>query len=262
MASVFSTMVLKRQTSGWSVFFFAALISGFDLQRNDSSVQPESNSELSSDVQTYHPVLQPTETPPTPETYTVKDSDGRTCIRATMGAEYIITEKKTSWYFNLEPSVVRIVGSCGKEEARLSLTLPDSSASLQFTFRTEGQNFYVSELTAHLFLQPPCYGCPKRNYSGSMTHKELFKTANNQSFRCQSDYLLMVSSELRIKLVPLQMQAFSIPSGQYGKENECWADFNKRSIPIIAGSVVVGIILCIVLIFLFIRDQHSGYERL
>uniref|UniRef100_A0A3Q3A6X6 Lysosome-associated membrane glycoprotein 2-like luminal domain-containing protein n=1 Tax=Kryptolebias marmoratus TaxID=37003 RepID=A0A3Q3A6X6_KRYMA len=174
-------------------------------------------------------------------------SDGRTCIRATMGAEYIITEKKTSWYFNLEPSVVRIVGSCGKEEARLSLTLPDSSASLQFTFRTFLSYFF--SLT-------------ERNYSGSMTHKELFKTANNQSFRCQSDYLLMVSSELRIKLVPLQMQAFSIPSGQYGKENECWADFNKRSIPIIAGSVVVGIILCIVLIFLFIRDQHSGYERL
>lgn len=40
-----------------------------------------------------------------------------------------------SWYFNLDPSRVRISGYCDKEDAALSLTLPDKSTSLQFTFR-------------------------------------------------------------------------------------------------------------------------------
>ncbi|XP_037553745.1 lysosome-associated membrane glycoprotein 3 [Nematolebias whitei] len=255
-------MVHKHQTSGWSVFFLAAFIPGFHLLRNDSFIQPESNSELSSDAHVHHPVLQPTETIPTPGTYTVEDGDGRTCIKVTMGAEFIIIEKKTSWYFNLEPSVVKTLGYCDKEEAHLSLRLPDNSAGLQFTFRREKQNFYVAELTAHLFPHPACNGCPNKTYSGSMTHKQLFKTANDQSFRCQSEYLLLVSSELKIKLVPLQIQAFSIPSRQNGEENECWADYKKRVIPLITGSVVVGLILCILLSFLIIRDHRRGYERL
>lgn len=55
-----------------------------------------------------------------------------------------------------------------------------------------------------------------KNYSGLLAHEKLFKTANNQSFTCKSENLLQMSSELRIKLVPVTMQAFSLPKGQYG----------------------------------------------
>lgn len=44
---------------------------------------------------------------------------------------------------------------------------------------------------------------------------------------------------------------------------ECWADYNKRVIPIIIGAVVVGLILIAALTYLFIRDQRrQGYDSL
>lgn len=49
----------------------------------------------------------------------------------------------------------------------------------------------------------------------------------------------------------------------YASDVECWADFNKRIIPIIIGAVVVAIILIAVLTYLFIRDhRREGYESL
>lgn len=49
----------------------------------------------------------------------------------------------------------------------------------------------------------------------------------------------------------------------YISDVECWADFNKRIIPIIIGAVVVTIILIAVLTYLFIRDRRrEGYDSL
>lgn len=46
-------------------------------------------------------------------------------------------------------------------------------------------------------------------------------------------------------------------------EVECWADYNKRIIPIVIGAVVVGLILIAGLTYLFIRDyRRQGYESL
>ncbi|CAG5863283.1 lysosome-associated membrane glycoprotein 3 [Menidia menidia] len=257
------TMVLSGHRSRWSLFLLAAFFQGVHLQKNDGSVHFVSAPEKPSESQIYRPVLQPSEAIPTPGTYMLKSLLGTPCIKATMGAEYIVIEKKKTWYFSLDPSRVRISGYCVKDVAVLSLTMPNNAASLQFTFKREKKHFYVTRLTAHLIPHPVCKGCLNKTYSGLLDHEKLFKTANGKSFKCQSEHLLLASSELRIKLYPLQMQAFSVPKGQYGKEVECWADFNKRTIPIIIGAVVVGIILIIVLSFLFIRDRRTrGYERL
>uniref|UniRef100_A0AAQ5YVI3 Lysosome-associated membrane glycoprotein 2-like luminal domain-containing protein n=1 Tax=Amphiprion ocellaris TaxID=80972 RepID=A0AAQ5YVI3_AMPOC len=259
----FLTMVLENHIGGWSVFFLAAFIPGLHLQRHGSSFLPSSDSELSSEAQIYQPVLQPSEKPPSTGTYLLNNRVGKPCIKATMGAEYIITEKKKTWYFNLDPSSVIISGSCGEEAAVLSLLLPDKAAGLQFTFRKENNFFYVTNLTAHLSPQPVCQGCAVKTYSGLITHKKLFTAANSQSFKCKSVNLLLMSTELKIKLVPLQMQAFSVPIAGYGPEVECWADFNKRLIPTILGATVVGLLLIAALTSLFIRDRRRhGYERL
>uniref|UniRef100_A0A3Q2GJR7 Lysosomal associated membrane protein 3 n=1 Tax=Cyprinodon variegatus TaxID=28743 RepID=A0A3Q2GJR7_CYPVA len=192
------------------------------------------------------------------ENYMLRDFDGRPCIKVTMGAEYVVMENKINWYFNLDPSRVTLSGKCGKEEALLYLMLPDNSGSLEFTFRKDEDNFYVTKLAAQ--LSPlPVY----KTYSGFLSQKRLFKAEVDRSFKCTSELLLSVSSELQIKLVPLQMQAFGVPNGQFGKEDECWADFNRRAIPIIIGSIVLGFILSAVLSFLIIRDRHPPtYERL
>lgn len=214
-------------------------------------------------MQIYRPVLQPSEAIPPIATYTLKNLAGKPCIKATMGAEYIVLEKKKTWYFNLDPFRVTSSGYCGKEDAFLSLTLPDNAASLNFTFRKEKNIFYVTKLNAHVSPLPVCQGCANKTYSGLVAREKLFAAADGESFKCKSENLLQTSSELRIKLVPLQIQAFSIPKGQYGKEVECWADFEKRVIPIIIGAIVVTFILIAVLTFLFIKDRsRQGYERL
>uniref|UniRef100_A0A3B4UVY5 Lysosome-associated membrane glycoprotein 2-like luminal domain-containing protein n=1 Tax=Seriola dumerili TaxID=41447 RepID=A0A3B4UVY5_SERDU len=192
-------------------------------------------------------------------TYMLQSLAGKPCIKATMGAEYIVIEKKKTWYFNLDPSRVRTSGYCGKESALLSVTLILGFLNQSLYFCPQENNVsYVTKLSAR--VSPlPVY----KTYSGLLDHYKLFTTANGQSFKCKSDSLLLMSSELRIKLVHLQMQAFTLPNGQYGEEVECWADFNKRVVPIVIGATVVGFILITVLTLLFIKDRRSqGYDRL
>lgn len=57
---------------------------------------------------------------------------------------------------------------------------------------------------------------PDKTYSGSLAHEKLFAAGDGQSFHCRHEQVLRVSSELRIKLLPLQVQAFTLPEGQYG----------------------------------------------
>ncbi|XP_022624097.1 lysosome-associated membrane glycoprotein 3 [Seriola dumerili] len=238
-------------TGARCLFFLAAVVPGVHLQRNDS------------ETQIYRPVLQPSEAIPKIGTYMLQSLAGKPCIKATMGAEYIVIEKKKTWYFNLDPSRVRTSGYCGKESALLSVTLPDNTTSLEFTFKKENNVSYVTKLSARVSPLPVCQRCANKTYSGLLDHYKLFTTANGQSFKCKSDSLLLMSSELRIKLVHLQMQAFTLPNGQYGEEVECWADFNKRVVPIVIGATVVGFILITVLTLLFIKDRRSqGYDRL
>ncbi|XP_059197932.1 lysosome-associated membrane glycoprotein 3 [Centropristis striata] len=254
-------MMLRVHTGGLALFFLAAAFPDVHLQRNDSSVQPASDSELQ--VQVYQPVLQPSESVPPIGTYKLENHLGEPCIKATMGAEYIVIEKKKAWYFNLDPSRVRIGGHCGKETAVLSLTLPDNDTSLQFYFRKENNLFYVDKMTACVSPVPVCPGCANKTYSGFLANDKLFTAADGQSFKCRSKTVLPMSPELKIKLVPLQIQAFTLRKGRYGEVVECWADFHQRVIPIILGAIVVGLILMAVLTSLFIKDRRrQGYDRL
>ncbi|XP_029356571.1 lysosome-associated membrane glycoprotein 2-like isoform X1 [Echeneis naucrates] len=256
-------MPQRGHTGGWCLFFVAALIPGAHLGRNDSSVNSASNFDLPSGAQIYRPVLQPSESTPHIGTYALTSLAGKPCIKATMGVEYIVIQEKKTWYFNLEPSSVSTSGSCGKDTAVLSLTLPDNAAGLQLTFRMEKKFFFITKLAAHVSPQPVCQTCANKTYFGLLDHSRLFTTADGLSFKCQSGYLLLMSSELWIKLVPLQIQAFTLPKGKYGKEMECWADFNKQVVPVIVGAVVVGLILTLVLTHLFIKDRRRhGYEAL
>ncbi|XP_029285979.1 lysosome-associated membrane glycoprotein 3 isoform X2 [Cottoperca gobio] len=205
-------MMRWRHTGGRSLFFLAAVIAGVHLQRNDRSVQPASQAQI------YQPVLQPSEAVPPIGTYMLKNLVGKPCIKATVGAEFIVIEKKKTWYFNLDPSSVRTAGYCGREAAVLSLTLPDNAASLQFTFRKENNLFYVTNVTVHVSPRPVCQGCANKTYSGLLADQQLFAAAKGQSYYCKSENLLLTSPELRIKLVPLQMQAFTLPRGHYGED--------------------------------------------
>ncbi|XP_020780932.2 lysosome-associated membrane glycoprotein 3 [Boleophthalmus pectinirostris] len=232
------------------LLLFSALISGVHLQFSSSEK-----------ALIYKPVLQPHESIPPTGTYMLRTATGVPCIRVTLGAEFLVLEQKT-WYFNLDPSRVTVSGTCGSAVAILSLALHNEGGSLQFFFTKEKKVYYVKKITAHLSPFPVCKNC-SRTYTGIVDHEKLFVSKGGRSFKCNSESLLHLSSTLRLKMVPLQMQAFSVPKGQYGKEVECWADYNKRVIPIVIGAVIVGLLLIALLTYVIMRDRRrTGYESL
>lgn len=50
-----------------------------------------------------------------------------------------------------------------------------------------------------------------------MDHEKLFKTNKGQSFKCQSKTSLILAENLEIKLIPMQVQAFDLSKGSFGK---------------------------------------------
>ncbi|XP_029939344.1 lysosome-associated membrane glycoprotein 3 [Salarias fasciatus] len=247
-------------TSKSSLLLLLVSIPGVLLQRQESSSHPPLRP---AEAQIYQPALQPSESIPPIGTYMLRNQAGEPCVKVTLGVEYIVVEKMKSWYFSMDPTRVGTSGYCTNNLAVLSLMLPHSSAGLQFTFMKEKKTFYVQQLEAHISPQPICEKCANKTYVGLLAQKKLFVTSDGQSFKCASETLLVLSPQLKIKLVPLQMQAFSLPRGAYGTELECWADYNKRVIPIVIGAVVVGLLLIAMLTFLFIKDRRTqDYERL
>lgn len=67
---------------------------------------------------------------------------------------------------------------------------------------------------------------PDKTYAGLLDHEKMFRTKNGKSFKCKSDNLLLMSSQLQVKLVPMQMQAFTLPNGRFGKGDcgEWWME--------------------------------------
>lgn len=209
------------------------------------------------------PVLQPSEAVPITGTFSLKDKLGSLCLKVTMGVEYIVLVKEKPFYYNLEPKSTVTSGYCSTDKAVLSLGFSGNGGSLTFLFQKKGKAFYVTKLNAHLTPEP-CKGCPTKTYPGVVANEELFKAPFGRSFKCNSDNDFVMAKELKLKITSLQLQAFNFPkNGTFGKVVECWADFNKRIIPIIIGAVVLGLLLIAVVSFLIIRDRRRpGYERL
>ncbi|XP_048025601.1 lysosome-associated membrane glycoprotein 3 isoform X1 [Megalobrama amblycephala] len=206
------------------------------------------------------PVLQPKETLPLQSTYTIKNQ-GKVCARSTLGVEFEVTENKKKYYFNMNPSSTRTTGFCGKQKTVFSLEF--DGGNLQFTFIKEGDLSYVRTIRGFLQPAPTCKNCQNKTYVGVMDHEKLFKAKNGLSFQCNSETKLILADYFRVKLVPLQIQAFGLVSGEFGKEVECWEDYNKRMIPIILGAVAVAICLVAILTYVLVRERRGrGYEQL
>ncbi|XP_038857856.1 lysosome-associated membrane glycoprotein 3-like [Salvelinus namaycush] len=205
------------------------------------------------------PVLQPKETVPVTGNYVLNDTAGKPCIKVSMGGVYIVIVKTKAFYFNLDPSTTLATGRCGQKEAVLLLAIVGEGGYLELTFEKEGNISYVSKVKANL---APSKG--NKNYPGVIEHEKLFPTAADHSLKCNSQTEFHLAENLRVKLGPLQFQAFKLTNGKFGEEVECWADFNKRIFPIIIGATVVGLLLIAVLTFLIIWNsrRQAGYDRI
>ncbi|KAM9461921.1 lysosome-associated membrane glycoprotein 3-like [Clarias gariepinus] len=206
------------------------------------------------------PRLQPKESKPPVETYTLKKDD-RVCVMASLGVEFVVKEDKKTLYYNMDPKATSVTGFCSDQAANLLLRF--DGGNLEFTFTKSGDQSYVSTLRALLEPEPYCKQCKNKSYPGILDHDKLFKTTKGKSFKCQSKTQLYLSEDLTIKLISLQVQAFDMPSGTFGAETECWQDYMKRIVPIVVGAVIAGIILTAVLVFVLRRERRSqGYEQI
>ncbi|XP_016423567.1 lysosome-associated membrane glycoprotein 3-like [Sinocyclocheilus rhinocerous] len=207
------------------------------------------------------PVLQPKETTPPQFLCTLRNPQGKVCVRASLGVEYVVRENKKNYYFNMNPSSTQATGFCGNQKSILSLDF--DGGHLEFTFIKEGDLSYVSTIKGLLRPAPPCKNCQNKTYVGVINHDKLFKAKNGLSFQCKSQMTLILASYFRVKLVPLQIQAFDLANGAFGKEVECWEDYNKRMIPIILGAVAAAVCLIAILTYVLVRERRGqGYEQL
>ncbi|XP_076879950.1 lysosome-associated membrane glycoprotein 3 [Brachyhypopomus gauderio] len=205
--------------------------------------------------------LQPTETVPVTGNFVLRNRKGQICLKASLGVVYMVVEDKKKMFFNMDPKSTLATGYCSDLVAVLSLVF--DSGNLEFTFVKEGTVTYVSKLRATLEPAPSCKKCKPKQYLGIMDHEKLFKAANGKSFTCKSETSLILAESLRIKFVPMQIQAFDLSKGTFGEGVECLADYTKRILPIVLGAVVVGIILIAVLVYVLLRERHGqGYEQL
>ncbi|XP_053491607.1 lysosome-associated membrane glycoprotein 3 isoform X2 [Ictalurus furcatus] len=206
------------------------------------------------------PSLQPKESKPLIETYMLK-KDGRVCVMARFGMEFVVKEDKKTLYFNMDPNSTKATGFCANKKIVLSLEF--DGGNLEFTFIKDGDKSYVQTLRALLEPEPSCKQCKGKSYPGILDHEKLFETTKVKSFKCQSQTTLKLAENLMIKLIPLKIQAFDLPKGTFGEETECLADYTKRIIPIVVGAVVAGIVLISVLVYVLMRERRSqGYEQL
>uniref|UniRef100_A0A671SQE3 Lysosome-associated membrane glycoprotein 2-like luminal domain-containing protein n=1 Tax=Sinocyclocheilus anshuiensis TaxID=1608454 RepID=A0A671SQE3_9TELE len=198
------------------------------------------------------PVLQPKETAPPQFLCTLRNPQGKVCVRASLGVEYVVRENKKNYYFNMNPSSTRATGFCGNQKSILSLDF--DGGHLEFTF--------IKRIRIIYEIISPCLA-PNKTYVGVINHDKLFKAKNGLSFQCKSQMTLILASYFRVKLVPLQIQAFDLANGAFGKEVECWEDYNKRMIPIILGAVAAAVCLIAILTYVLVRERRGqGYEQL
>ncbi|XP_056133166.1 lysosome-associated membrane glycoprotein 2 [Lampris incognitus] len=256
-------MIAEDPRCRWFLPFLATILLGINPPGDCNSILAATDFTQDTDGHIYRPALQPSEAVPVTGTYTLKTAAGKPCLIATMGIEYIVIAKKKPWYFSLDPARVSTNGFCVRDAAFLSLSLANNTGNMTLIFKKEGNVTFATQMTAHISPLPVCDTCASKSYLGTLANDRLFSAPYGWRFNCNSGSVFVMSKELRIKLVPLRIQAFTGPTGQFGKQVECWADFNRNVIPIIVEATVIGLLLIAVLTFLIIKDRRRpGYDPL
>uniref|UniRef100_A0A3B3QKU1 Lysosome-associated membrane glycoprotein 2-like luminal domain-containing protein n=1 Tax=Paramormyrops kingsleyae TaxID=1676925 RepID=A0A3B3QKU1_9TELE len=218
------------------------------------------NSTLNQLSSSKKPVLLPKESIPPTGDYSLHDQKGNVCIKALLGAEYIVTQGKTNLYFNLDPKSTMATGFCGDNTALLSLNF--DGGSIEFTFVKVCDIEQLLQVLLSLLIVSSLLLLGE-TFAGALINMKLFLSENGRSHKCYSEDTLTMANNLNIKIMNMKIQGFQISSGKFGKENECWPDFIKRIVPIILGGTAVGLGLIVVLAWLLARERRAqGYQRI
>ncbi|XP_061493725.1 lysosome-associated membrane glycoprotein 3 [Rhineura floridana] len=99
-------------------------------------------------------------------------------------------------------------------------------------------------------------------YSG-IKSGQLFSAPLGNCFKCLSKQTMDMSDDLQLVFSNSQLQAFNITGNQFGKEEECALDRNKRLIPVMVGLSFVGLFIVVLVTCVIYRRKHNaGYDRI
>ncbi|XP_039177827.1 lysosome-associated membrane glycoprotein 3 isoform X2 [Crotalus tigris] len=189
-------------------------------------------------------------------TYSVSNGTAD-CIKALTGLTMIVTNTKTGEleYFNIDPNATQTAGYCGYSQSMLNISF--DGGFIKFIFTKKEMVYYISVTEASLTVLSQGFV-----YNG-IKNEQLFSTAVGNSFKCLSKQTVSLASNFQLQVANSQLQAFDIVNNQFGKEEECTLDRNKRLIPATIGFSLSGLIIIILFsCVLYRRNTHSGYSRI
>ncbi|XP_045358793.1 lysosome-associated membrane glycoprotein 3 isoform X3 [Leopardus geoffroyi] len=149
----------------------------------------------------------------------------RLCIKAEMGIELTVQDTEsvfsTQRYFNIDPNATQSSGNCGFRKSNLLLNFHGGFVNLTFT--KDENSYYISEVRAYLTVSNP-----EKIYQGMKSAMVMFETVVGHSFKCVSEQSIQLSTQLQLKTMNVQFQAFDFEDDQFGNvdvdENLGWED--------------------------------------
>ncbi|XP_006017195.1 lysosome-associated membrane glycoprotein 3 [Alligator sinensis] len=201
------------------------------------------------------PTLAPHPSPPQTGNYSVTDGE-MTCVLAVMGLGLIVhnTVKRDVGYFNIDPNMTQISGTCVMEESVITISF--NGGTIRFTFLKKDPEYYVSELEANLEI-------PNEGSWKKIIIKPMFTTKLGDSFKCLSKQTVDLENHFQLIIVNMQLQAFKIVGNTFGKEEECPLDRNKNTVPVIVAlSILAIVVIAFITILIARRKTNRGYERI
>uniref|UniRef100_A0A8C6XN58 Lysosome-associated membrane glycoprotein 2-like luminal domain-containing protein n=1 Tax=Naja naja TaxID=35670 RepID=A0A8C6XN58_NAJNA len=202
------------------------------------------------------PTLAPQLSPAVTGTYSVSNGTAD-CIKALIGLTMIVTNTKTGdlEYFNIDPNATRTAGYCGYSQSMLNISF--EGGFVHFIFTKKEKIYYISMIEASLTILSQGF-----MYNG-IKNDQLFSTAVGNCFKCFSKQTVGLASNFQLQAANSQLQAFDIVNNQFGKEEECTLDRNKKLIPATIGLSLSGLIIIILFsCALYRRKAHPGYSRI
>ncbi|XP_032080676.1 lysosome-associated membrane glycoprotein 3 isoform X2 [Thamnophis elegans] len=179
------------------------------------------------------------------------------CIKALTGLTMILINTKTGelQYFNVDPNTTHTTGYCGYGQSMLNISF--EGGFVHFIFTKKENIYYISMIEAALTVLSQGL-----EYNG-IKNDQLFSTAVGNSFKCLSKQTVDLASNFQLQAANSQLQAFDIVNNQFGKEEECTLDRNKKWIPAAIGFSLSGLVIIILFsCVLYRRKPESGYSRI
>uniref|UniRef100_A0A8D0L9H5 Lysosome-associated membrane glycoprotein 2-like luminal domain-containing protein n=1 Tax=Sphenodon punctatus TaxID=8508 RepID=A0A8D0L9H5_SPHPU len=220
-----------------------------------TTIHPANTTTASTTTQEIRPTLAPKPSPTPTGTYKVVKGNV-TCIKASMGLAFIITDVKSKpGYLNVDPKNANSSGTCENKQSTLKVSF--DGGFVAFTFEKNGDVYDVSKIEASLLVP-----LQKLKYQGVKTGP-LFQTPVGHSYKCLSKQTEVLTSRFQLLLLNTQFQAFEIVNDQFGKEEECNLDRSRRIVPIAVGLSLFGLfIIVFVTCFISRRKPDRGYEHI